>query len=207
MPRPARAAALLPLAGTLLATTPARAQQEPEPYQILSVAFGWGAVRPVGDHDLPGRPADGAAGLQFGLDLDVRQGRHLYVYGRLDADAGEVRQHLAVSGGVRVRPGTAGRLRPHGGAGVGLYWLEPKIDAALAIDRTFALRGEAHAGVEWRAAPGLQAFAEYRLVGARYPAVTREPDCSPIDRCLSTSSHPVLHLGHTGWVGARLKLF
>ena len=201
-------AALLSLAGTLLATAgPLRGQEELPPYQILSVAFGWGAVRPVGHHGLEGRPADGAAGIQFGLDLDVRQTRAVYLYGRLDADAGEVRQHLALSGGLRVRPATGGRLRPHGGAGIGLYWLEPKLDAALAVDRTFALRGEAHVGGEWHAAPGLRAFAEYRLVAARYAAVAREPGCTPTDRCLTVSAGPVLHLGHTGWLGVRLKLF
>lgn len=181
--------------------------QEVEPYQMFSAAFGWGAITPRGDTGLDGDAADGGGSIQFALDLEVRQTPHVFLYARADADAADVRQHLGLSGGVRLRPLRSGSIRPLAGFGVGIYWLEPKIDTAIALEREFTARVDGHVGAEWFAAPGMRFFFEYRLIGSRYAAVVREPGCTPANACLSISSQRVLHLSHTGWFGIRLRMF
>lgn len=181
--------------------------QEIEPYQMIGAAFGWGAVGPSQDTGLGGDAADAGGSVQFGLDIELRRAPRLYLYGRVDADAAEVRQHLGLSGGIRWRPVREGAIRPVIGFGIGLYWLEPKAITGLALQREFALRGDGHIGAEWLAAPGLRWFIEYRLTASRYRAVAREGDCTPIDRCLSVSDDALLHLAHTGWFGLRIRLF
>jgi hypothetical protein len=183
------------------------AQQEVEPYQMLGAAFGWGAIGPGQDTGIRGDAADAGTSMQFGLELEVRQSPLLYLYGRADADAADVRQHLGLSGGMRIRPLRGRAIRPVAGIGIGLYWLEPKLDATFALEREFALRGEGHVGAEWLAAPGLRWFVEYRLAASRYVAVVRQEDCTPPDRCLALSDERLLHLAHTGWVGIRIKMF
>src|SRR5690606_29978286 len=68
--------------------------QEIEPYQMIGAAFGWGAVGPSQDTGLGGDAADAGGSVQFGLDIELRRAPRLYLYGRVDADAAEVRQHL-----------------------------------------------------------------------------------------------------------------
>jgi len=181
--------------------------QEVEPYQTLGVAFGWGAVNPTGELGADGDVADGGGSIHFGLDTEVRRSRYVSLYARVDADAAEVRQHLGLSGGVRVRPLQHGSIRPVAGLGIGIYWLEPKADVSHVLDRMFALRMEGSATAEWLAAPGVRFFLEYRLIGSRYNAVVREPGCTPIGACLLVSNAPLLHLAHSGWFGVRLALF
>jgi len=181
--------------------------QEIEPYQTLGVAFGWGAIRPTGEKGASGDAADGAGSMHFALDTEIRSSRSVFLYARVDADAAEVRQHFGLSGGVRFRPVRRGTVRPAAGLGVGLYWLEPKTDVSHAVDRELALRMEGHAAAEWFVAPELRFFVEYRLIGSRFSAVTRDSAPPPGDPALSISDDPVLHLAHSGWLGIRLALF
>ena len=183
------------------------AQQEVEPYQMFGAAFGWGAIGPGQDTGIPGDAADAGASMQFGLELEIKQSSLVYLYGRADADAADVRQHLGLSGGVRLRPFRRRPVRPVAGFGIGLYWLEPKVDTALLLEREFAWRGEAHIGAEWLAVPGLRWFVEYRLAVSRYPAVVEPEICAPPGPCLALSDDRLLHLAHTGWVGIRIKVF
>ncbi|HEY8469106.1 MAG TPA: hypothetical protein VIL18_05660 [Longimicrobiales bacterium] len=183
------------------------AQQEVEPYQMFGAAFGWGAIGPGQDTGIPGDAADAGTSMQFGLELEIRQNSLVYLYGRADADAADVRQHLGLSGGVRMRPFRGRPIRPVAGFGIGFYWLEPKVDATLAVEREIALRAEGHIGAEWLAVPGLRWYVEYRLAASRYPAVVRQEGCTPPDRCLALSGDRLLHLAHTGWVGVRIKMF
>jgi len=182
------------------------AAQEVEPYQLFSAAFGWGAIGPRGGTGTGGDAADGGGSIQFGLDLELRQTAYVFAYVRADADAADVRQHLGLSGGVRIRPLRSGSFRPVIGAGIGVYWLEPKVDVSRVLRREFTPRAEGHAGAEWLAVPGLRLFLEYRLIASRYAAVVREPGCTT-DLCLSLSDEPLLHLAHTGWFGIRLRMF
>lgn len=182
------------------------AAQEVEPYQMFSAAFGWGAIGPRGATGLGGDAADGGGSMQFGLDLELRQGRYVFAYARADADAADVRQHIGLSGGVRVRPLRRGRIRPVVGAGIGLYWLEPKVDLRDVLQREFTPRAEGHVGAEWLAAPGLRLFVEYRLLASRYAALVRQAECTT-DLCLALSVDRLLHLAHTGWFGIRVRMF
>ncbi|SRR5690606_2737654 len=195
---------LVLLSCTLVLPLPA---QEIEPYQMMSVAFGWGAINPTGETGTDGDAADGNVSIQFGLDTEVRRSPYVSLYARIDADAARVRQHIGLSGGVRLRPLRRGSIRPLAGLGVGLYWLEPRTEAERQLQRSFAPRLEGHVAAEWFAAPGLRFFLEYRLVGARYTAVTQEAGCTPVAACLDVSNEPLLHLAHSGWFGLRLALF
>lgn len=192
---------------SLVLPSTVRAQRQVEPYQTFAAYVGWGAVRPAESSEIEGSAADADAGIYLGFDLEIRNGDHAYLYARLDADAARVRQHLALTGGVRIRPSLEPRLRPYFGLGAGLYWLEPKVDAVLALDREFAPRIEALAGGEWAARPGIRFFGEYRVSGARLRAVNHSPGCGTAPECVVSSHERVLHLGHVVWTGVRLKMF
>ncbi|MBI4409313.1 MAG: outer membrane beta-barrel protein [Gemmatimonadetes bacterium] len=198
------ALALLALVPAIAAAQTAR-RREVEPYQWLSFGVGLGGIAPIQDPGFEGDAGDAESGVQLALGLDVRRGRGLFFYARADADAAKVRQHLGAGAGLRFQWPRASRLRPYAGGGVGILWLEPKVTTVFELEREFALRGEAFLGSDWTLVPGLQGFAEYRLVGARYTAVSREQGCDP--DCFTLSQEKVLHLGHTGWVGLRIKLF
>ncbi len=184
-----------------------RAQRQVEPYQTFAAYVGWGAVRRAESPTIEGSAADADAGLYLGFDFEIRNSNRAYTYGRLEADAAQVRQHLALTGGVRIRPVLAPQLRPYFGLGVGRYWLEPKMRAARVLDREFAPRLEALVGGEWAARPGIRLFGEYRISGARLRAVNYMPGCGTGPQCVVSSSDRVLHLGHVVWSGVRLKMF
>jgi hypothetical protein len=183
------------------------AQSEPDAFQLASVTLGWGVVRPVGSTGLDGAVADGGGSLHLGATLEMRQNDWVLAYGRLDADVAEVRQHLGAAGGMRIMPPTSRSVRPFIGAGLGLLMLEPRANVATEFTREFTLRGEGFLGAEWSWVPGLYGFAEYRLTAARYLAVARQPGCTQtIDRCLLHSQRAATHLGHSGWIGLRIRL-
>ncbi|MBI4546074.1 MAG: hypothetical protein HY703_12815 [Gemmatimonadetes bacterium] len=191
---------------TILLPLAAPAQQG-EAYQSLTMAFGWGAIAPVEDTPFQGDALDADPGLQLAVGLEVRRTPWLLAYARGDADAAEIRQHLGLTGGLRLLLRSSGRIRPYAGAGAGLLWLEPKVNVAAQVQRQFALRGEGYVGADWAVRPGLRWFGEYRLAGARYTAVGRVEGCTAEQNCATESKSRLLHLGHTAWAGARIKLF
>jgi hypothetical protein len=191
----------------LLASPAAAPAQELEAYHFVSAALGWGAVRPVGDTGVEGAAADAGRGLYLAFAMEGRRTRSGFLYGRLEADAADVRQHIGITGGGRLvlRPGE--RLRPFGGAGAGLMWVEPRTTLTHVIEREVVPRAEGFAGAEWSLLPALRLFGEFRLGGARFHAITLRPGCSGSQtECLETSPEQVLHLSRTLWFGGRIAL-
>jgi hypothetical protein len=197
-------ATLILLAGVRPAA--AIGQVDIEAYQLVSMSVGWGAIRPAEATGLDGEAADGAGSLQLAVSMDIRQASWALVYARLEADVAPVRQHLAFGAGFRFMPLRAGDVRPYLGGGLGLLWLEPRVDASNVLLREYRLRADGHIGAEWSPLPGLSWFAEYRIAGARFTAIGQQPDCQPVGQCLEFSTGEILHVGHTGWLGMRIRI-
>jgi hypothetical protein len=201
-----RAAALTLLTPLLLAFGPRAATAQEvvlEPYQLIQIGVGYASTAPTAD--LGAEALDGGGAALFTAGVDMHQGGPLWLYGRVEADLADVRQHLVVAGGGRYeflrRPG----WRPYGAVGAGVVILEPRRDLA-GLDRAFTLRGEAAAGVLLTTMPGLRWFAEYRLGGARFEAIVeREPGCS-INECGGEIRDKTLHLTHAVTVGVRIEV-
>lgn len=195
----------------ILAVTAVHAQTTREPYQFITGALGYGAIRPSGETGLPGSTVDGDAGLQLGFSLHIRQRDGMYAYGRFGADVSDVRQHVAITLGLDIRPYRFGRWQPFVGFGFGALWLEPVALAEAQLDRHFTIAGEALTGVDWQLVPGIRLFGEYRLTAASFTAVAeRQQECGPAVRFCGEyrlSDSNVLHLGHTGWFGLRIQIF
>jgi hypothetical protein len=203
---PARVSIPTLFAISCLMPTPLPAQRGDEAYQTVSLGVGWGAVRPGGATGLPGGPADGGTSLHFSAAMEVRQNEWALVYGRLDADGAEIRQHLGATVGGRIMPPLTAAIRPYAGAGAGLLMLEPRAHVSDLFRREYKLRSEAFAGAEWAPVPVLSTFVEYRLTAARYLAMAQRQGCTPVEACLQYSRRDVLHLGHSGWIGLRIRL-
>lgn len=181
---------------------PANAQ-ELEGTQAIVVGIGVGAL---GNDDAP----DAQSSTLLLLGFEARQRPWLFAFGRLEADNAPVRQHLSVNGGLRAFARRDERLRPYGGVGAGLLWLEPKTGYGDLLQRGFAPRGDAFVGADFLPRPALRLYAEYRLTGARYGTLRARAACTPvgaIDSCLEEDPQPELQLGHAVWVGIRVKMY
>jgi hypothetical protein len=191
----------------LAGTAPLAAQVTLEPQQLLFFGAGANAYRPRGGGGLPGEPLDGGTAMLFSIGGELRHADRLLLYFRGDGDAAPYRQHLGFSVGGRVPLLPEGDWRPYLGGGVGMMWLQPALDFERALDREIVPRYEALGGLDWAGLPGVRIFAEYRLTGASYLALGREPGCAgPEAQCFVLSSGRVGHRGHAFWLGARLRV-